>query len=151
MSDIITGIATALTVATRLRAINKNINNAEINDLLADLSIELSTTRVQIADLLDQNRLLKEKLVEKNDWKERADEYVLVETKGGAVVREFVGDGISHYACPSCSEKREIHILQDCKVFTGEFKCPNCKAEYPVKEKNKPKHRNMVSKGSEWS
>lgn len=62
MADIITSVSTAITLATRLREIGKNIEDAEFKNLLADLSLELADAKLKIADLISENTQLKEKL-----------------------------------------------------------------------------------------
>lgn len=62
MGDLISTISTTITLATRLREISKNIEDAEFKNLLADLSLELADTKLKIADLINENTELKEKL-----------------------------------------------------------------------------------------
>lgn len=62
MADIITSLSTAITLATRLREISKNIEDAEFKNLLADLSLELADAKFTIADLMNENADLKEKI-----------------------------------------------------------------------------------------
>ncbi|ASD68501.1 hypothetical protein [Pseudoalteromonas piscicida] len=62
MADILTTVSTAITLATRLREVGKNIEDAEFKNLLADLSLELADAKLKIADLVSENVSLKEKL-----------------------------------------------------------------------------------------
>ena len=62
MGDLITAVSTAITLATRLREISKNIEGAEFKNLLADLSLELADAKLKIADLINENADLREKL-----------------------------------------------------------------------------------------
>jgi len=62
VTDIISTLSTAITLATRLREISKNIEDAEFKNLLADLSLELADAKLTIADLVAENAGLKEKL-----------------------------------------------------------------------------------------
>lgn len=62
MADIISGMSTAITLATRLREISKNIGDAEFKNILADLSLELADAKMKIADLISQNADLKGQL-----------------------------------------------------------------------------------------
>ena len=59
MTDIISTVSTAITLASRLREISKNIENAEFKNILADLSIELAEAKLRIADLITENGKLK--------------------------------------------------------------------------------------------
>lgn len=62
MADLISSVSTAITLATRLREISKNIEDAEFKNLLADLSLELADAKLKIADLISENAEIKEKL-----------------------------------------------------------------------------------------
>ena len=64
MTDIISSISTAISLAKRLTDISKNISNAEFKNLLANLSIELADAKLRIADLISENIELKNKLIE---------------------------------------------------------------------------------------
>ena len=64
MADIISTVSTAISLATRLREIGKNIENAEFKNLLAELSLELADAKLKIADLISENTALKGKLEE---------------------------------------------------------------------------------------
>lgn len=60
--DLIGSMASVLAITTRLREISKNIENAEFKNLLADLSMELADTKLKLADLIQENLVLKEKI-----------------------------------------------------------------------------------------
>ncbi len=62
MPDIISTVSSAITLATRLREISKNIEDAEFKNVLADLSLELAETKMKMSELLVENAALKEKL-----------------------------------------------------------------------------------------
>lgn len=62
MGDLISTVSTAISLATRLREISKNIQDAEFKNLLADLSLELADAKMKIADLISENAEMKEKL-----------------------------------------------------------------------------------------
>lgn len=51
----------------------------------------------------------------------------------GAAVYQHEGEPL-YYVCPVCFEKKEVQILQDRRVMSGHFDCPNpaCKAQYPI-------------------
>jgi hypothetical protein len=69
---------------------------------------------------------------ENDKWEERAKNYRLTETQGGAVVYQSCFEP-RHFVCPSCFEKKQISILQDRRVVGGVFDCPACKAVYRIK------------------
>jgi Zn finger protein HypA/HybF involved in hydrogenase expression len=62
VADLISSVSTAISLATRLREISKNIEDAEFKNLLADLSLELADAKLKIADLVSENAELKEKM-----------------------------------------------------------------------------------------
>ncbi|OJS98018.1 MULTISPECIES: hypothetical protein [Marinobacter] len=62
MTDLVTTVSTAISLATRLREISKNIEDAEFKNLLADLNLELADAKMKMADLISENAEMKEKL-----------------------------------------------------------------------------------------
>ena len=64
--DIVTTTSTAISLLRRLRKISKNIEEAEFNNLLADLANELADIKIEaaslkekVAELMEENVLLK--------------------------------------------------------------------------------------------
>ncbi len=99
--------------------------------------------REELFKLQDENRSLKDKIESLNRWDEQLNKYELFETEGGAVVYKFKGKPL-HYACPSCIEKKEVHILQDRRVLASTYQCPNCNVSFPVKPSGPPRPRRLV-------
>jgi hypothetical protein len=62
MADLISSVSTAISLASRLREISKNIEDAEFKNIVADLSLELADAKLTIADLISENISLKENL-----------------------------------------------------------------------------------------
>lgn len=62
MGDLVTIISTAITLASRLKEISKNIEDAEFKNLLADLSLELADAKMRLASLVEENVKLKAKI-----------------------------------------------------------------------------------------
>lgn len=62
MTDLISTVSAAISLASRLREIGKNIGDAEFKNVLADLSMELADTKLKVADLVAENAELKEKI-----------------------------------------------------------------------------------------
>ena len=107
---------------------------AKINDAVkkvSDAQDALFEVREELFRLQDENNNLKKQITEQNEWNSRLENYELVKTPGGAVVYKSK-QGTEHYICPTCKEKREIHILQDNRTISGKYRCVNCKAEFPV-------------------
>ncbi len=87
--------------------------------------------REELFKIQEENKTLKEKVREGKDWDKEFDGYKLVETQGGATVYGSTF-GPPHFVCPSCIQFKQLHILQDKKVLSGIFGCPNCNAIFPV-------------------
>jgi len=98
---------------------------------LGDVQDVLYGLRDELAQLQDAAAKLKERIQSYERWDSKAEQYSLVAAPGGAVVYGFKG-APAHYSCPTCFERREVHILQDRRAMSGLFDCPNCKASYPV-------------------
>lgn len=62
MADILSSVATAVSLTTRLREIGKHIEDAEFKNVLADLSLELADAKLKISGLVSENTDLKENL-----------------------------------------------------------------------------------------
>lgn len=62
MTDILTGISTAITLTKRLKEVSEKIKNAEFANLLADLSLQLAETNSNLAQLVNENTELKQRL-----------------------------------------------------------------------------------------
>ncbi|MBI3049559.1 MAG: hypothetical protein HYY76_14735 [Acidobacteria bacterium] len=64
MTEIIATVASAINIVSRLKAINDRIRDAEFQNVLADLNIELAEAKIQVAELLSENRDLKQRIRE---------------------------------------------------------------------------------------
>ncbi|MGB5894377.1 MAG: hypothetical protein WBG58_09375 [Ignavibacteriaceae bacterium] len=134
----------ALSNLVKLKIDSKSLE--KVNEALEKLGGTqdiLFKIREELFKLQDENRSLKEKIENMDRWYEKVGKYELVETYGGAVVHKFKGEPL-HYICPSCIEKKEIHILQDRRVLSGTYDCPNCGSSFPVKPPTPPTQRRLV-------
>jgi hypothetical protein len=104
--------------------------------------------RDKLANLQNENHQLKDELQQIQGWNKTAENYELTKTPGGAVVYKYTSTPV-HHICPSCFEKKEIHILQDRKVATGIHDCPNCKASFPI-DKQKELGGEVFQVHSKW-
>lgn len=91
--------------------------------------------REMLIKLQDANLKLKAEIAALDQWNSRLSSFELTKTEGGAVVYKTIS-GLDYFVCPSCIENRQIHPLQDMHVMSGEFRCPSCKANFPI-QKNK--------------
>lgn len=62
MTEILSGVETALSLLTRYREVAKNIEDSEFNNLLASLRLELANVKNEMASLVSENTELKGKL-----------------------------------------------------------------------------------------
>jgi hypothetical protein len=62
MPEIISSITAAIATAKKLKEISDKTKDADLRNLLADLSLELAEIKTQLADMMDENRQLKEKI-----------------------------------------------------------------------------------------
>ena len=108
------------------------INSAE--EKVGEVHDKLQELRGENLDLLEQNRVLGERLRAAEDWKARRGKYQLVKTAGGATVLRHEGDArnVAHHACPACEPKQLLVPLQDRGLANGVHECPACGAAYPV-------------------
>jgi predicted RNA-binding Zn-ribbon protein involved in translation (DUF1610 family) len=131
--DIFSGFSSLKIETESLERINEAVKKVgEAQDAIFML-------REELFRLQEENNFLKNKSEERDNWSKKLDQYQLVTTSGGAVVYQSKNEPV-HFVCPSCTQSKEIHILQDVRVMAGNFECKNCKSTYPIKpaEKMKP-------------
>lgn len=88
--------------------------------------------REQLFAMQDLIRDLQSKVSTQDRWDSIFSKYQIIVTPGGGTVYESL-ELPRHMICPSCINKREIHILQDMNVWAGTFECPSCKTAFPIK------------------
>lgn len=107
----------------------------EITAKLGEVQGTLFELREENITLLDEKRVLAEKLRAAEDRTAKRAHFKLVTTRGGAQVPQFDGhDGSQqYYVCPACMEARnEYHPLQDDQSWAGTHTCPECEVRYSV-------------------
>lgn len=97
----------------------------DVMDALIAAQTQVLDARMQMDDLVDDNRKLRRELEEREDWKQRVGRYELVKTPGGGMVYRFK-DQPPHYVCPACYEDRKLYVLQDGKGLSGTWNCSGC-------------------------
>jgi predicted RNA-binding Zn-ribbon protein involved in translation (DUF1610 family) len=115
---------------------------------LGDAQDTLFALREELFALQEANNTLKLQIGEAASWKEKADQYELEKTSGDAVVYKFTGHP-EHYACPSCFNSKNIHILQNNRTMSGKYRCTGCSSEFPIEpiQKHAPI---ALSRNNQW-
>ncbi|PJA29536.1 MAG: hypothetical protein CO189_01720 [candidate division Zixibacteria bacterium CG_4_9_14_3_um_filter_46_8] len=126
VKDIIKGLADLKLETTTMARIN--MAEKEVAEAL-DSIFQL---REELFRLQSENNDLRQSIKERDDWDKRLEDYELVETDGGAIVYQSKS-GLKHFLCPGCIEKKEAHILQDCRDTAGGFHCPGCHYSFNIK------------------
>ena len=103
----------------------------EAQTRLGEVQDALFSLREQLSELQEDRSALRKELGAAKAWEDRAAAYELLSTQGGAVVYSFK-EQPEHFACPSCFNKHEVHILQDNRVMVGTYRCPGCSSNFPV-------------------
>jgi hypothetical protein len=103
---------------------------------LGDAQDTLFTLREELFALQEANNALRKEIADSNAWDTRANQYELTKTSGEAVVYKFKGQP-EHYACPSCFNTKQIHILQTNRTLSGKYRCTGCESEYPIEPQRK--------------
>lgn len=120
---------------------------AESMNALIQSQTQLLDARMQLHDLVDENRRLKRELEDREEWKLRMGRYDLVQAPGGAMVFRFKEQSL-HYACPACFEGKRVQVLQDRQTMSGNWVCPGCGKDFRVGPvRSSPSHG---SGGGSW-
>ncbi|MDR5819848.1 hypothetical protein [Caballeronia sp. LZ043] len=101
----------------------------DVKERLGAIQDTLFELRDTLAALQDENARLRAQVAAGEAWQQRAAEYKLVETTGGAIVYQYSGEP-AHYACPNCFEGKKVSILQSNRSYKGSYSCKACDASY---------------------
>jgi len=117
-------VTAAIALAKQLVGLVGDTKNAELKMVVADLSVELAQVKMQLAELMDQNTSLKQKLSV---------------AKGGGPQLEyrdglyFDSDGSGPF-CPGCYDGNRKAIRLTKQKFPwaefGEYQCPSCEQHF---------------------
>lgn len=126
MDELLTAIDTSIGIMKKLKTLNDKVKDADFRMLLADLSIELANSKSSVADLLNENRILKEKIKEMETAASKVDKLIF---RNNAYYSEN-GEGPF---CPACydSKNKKIRLVDNLRDFvsiSGKYKCPVCGA-----------------------
>ncbi|PPU55347.1 hypothetical protein XdyCFBP7245_13870 [Xanthomonas dyei] len=110
-------------LVSRLREINKNIENAEFSNALADLGLELAKLKSELASVVEENTNLKTRLAVKQSTP-------TLEFKNGAYFKQ---DGEGPF-CSGCydNSSKTIRLVPVSKTLEdlASHMCPVCQSTY---------------------
>src|SRR3546814_1021851 len=119
-----TAVANSIQIGSRLREINKNIENAEFSNALADLGLELAQLKSELATVIDENTRLKAQLTTAQEPKPE------LEFRAGA----YFKDGTEGPFCSGCYDSNGKLVRMSpvpAKLsHLASHLCPVCKATY---------------------
>ena len=123
MADLMSTMTTAISLARRLREINKNIEDAEFKNILADLSLELADVKLALADI-------QVKGIEKDKEIDFLKEKLKNKTIGFLGARYYLGENgepTGSPFCPTCYAKdHELYPLTNWNSRADTNKCGVC-------------------------
>jgi len=142
---VITGAYTGLKAAKDILAnlVDQKIEveaSKAITEAMDKMGIAQDTffaLREELFKLQDDNRSLQEQLSAVTAWEDTMSAYSLEKTSGGAVVYKSSSEPM-HFVCPSCLNKKELHILQEAGGYSGFSICPSCSTQYLVRPHDDP-------------
>jgi len=121
-------IATLIYASQKLREVTKKVEDAEINGVLADLSLSLSDLKTQMADLQGENIKLKEDLKKARELKNIRKKLGI--RNGLYHLNEEIPGYQNGPYCTRCIDVDGILVLvnqfKGSKRAFGEYGCPNC-------------------------
>ena len=105
----------------------------EVQNKLGEAQDTLFGLREELFKLQEANNNLNRALENAQSWQTKSDQYELTKTNGGAVVYIFKGQP-EHFACPSCFNSKQVHILQTNRTISGKYRCTGCNSEFPIEQ-----------------
>lgn len=117
--SLLEAINTSFDVMKKIKEVNEKISDAEIKMFIADIGMELSTLKCSFADLLDENRELKNQIKELCSKKEE-----VLRVKNGLYYREDE-DGPF---CTGCYDSKN-KLIRLTSFGLDSYKCPVCNAQ----------------------
>jgi len=98
---------------------------------LGEAQDTLFALREELFSLQTSNNQLRQEIADFKAWKDTLALYELAKTSGGAVVYKFKGQP-EHFACPSCFNSKQVHILQTSRTMSGKYRCTGCASDFPI-------------------
>ncbi|MBJ6981951.1 hypothetical protein [Luteimonas sp. MC1572] len=123
-ATVFAAVANSIQIVSRLREINKNVENSEFSNALADLGLELAQLKSALATVLDENTRLKAQLAAVEAPKPD------LQFKAGAYFKDG-SDGPYCSGCYDTSGKLVRLSPVPAKLsHIASHLCPVCKAPY---------------------
>ena len=112
MSDLLPGISRAVALATRLRVISERGRDAQFQQLVADLLLELAEVQLKLDELMNENAALRGQLQTQGNPKgERCPRcFELGWRVTGSRAHGQLGGMVQTYACAKCGLKEEVVV-----------------------------------------
>jgi predicted RNA-binding Zn-ribbon protein involved in translation (DUF1610 family) len=103
---------------------------------LGEVQDTLFVLREHLFHLQEERNQLKSELAASEAWLAKLNQYELSLASGGGIVYRYKGEP-THFACPSCINTQQIHILQDNRTISGKYRCTGCNSEFPIEPRRK--------------
>ena len=127
-------IPEALELTKKLGELVKAGATIGLKETIMELREAVLNVKDEVLHLRENNQALRAQVSEKSAWDEASARYTLVATPTGGTV--YHSDGPPpHYACPTCHASRKIIPLQHAGGASIAYQCPQCKAYYPINER----------------
>ncbi len=135
MTEPLSGLATVLEIVTKLRSATKNIRDAELKGLIADLHLAVADLKLELAESRDESRMLRDQLRASQEMGRQLEG---LEMRQGVLWRPEPTPGQS--AGPFCTrcaetEKKIVPLMEMPSVMDilGTHKCGDCEQLFKVK------------------
>lgn len=104
-------------------------------DLMRDGLDRIQALQAELIETRERNHQLQRQIDEDTAWQQRRAQYFMVAAPGGAHVYREGAEG-NLYVCPACIENRQIMLLQNLGMVSGDWRCPGCGQTYPIEEQH---------------
>jgi hypothetical protein len=125
------GISDAVELTKKIGELVKAGVTLGLQETIVELREAVLNAKDEVLHLREENQSLKAEASKKAAWADIAAKYTLGQAPGGAIVYRTDGPP-PHYACPRCFEDQKRAILQDRRVASGTYDCPECKRDFNV-------------------
>ena len=130
MTEILGTVTAVVSTLKKLGEISKKVQDAETNNTIADLNLGIAELKLQIVNLLEENRELKVQLAAAHETKDLRDKLEVRENVY-YLKKEVEGRPEGPY-CPHCLDVEGNLVLMSKNPMRrhGRFLCSACHATY---------------------